>query len=73
MFSLKWSDSGPPNQQNAYAEVLSVGEDGKVLPIICMHGGSMWLCRSCADEFLRVSPTTARRATVDEHKAFTAR
>ena len=38
---------------NAYGEILSVDKQGKQIPVICGHGGSMWLCRSCANKIMQ--------------------
>lgn len=40
-------------RNNAYGELVAVSEDGRELPYICGHGGSMWLCRSCKEDALR--------------------
>ena len=40
-------------QDNAYGEIVFVQEDGTELPVICGHGGSMWLCRKCKNETLK--------------------
>lgn len=35
---------------NAYGEIASYCPDcKKIYPVICQHGGSMWLCRECAE------------------------
>ena len=44
---------GYPNRSqllhdNAYGEVLFVDVGGEKSPVICRHGGSMWLCRECS-------------------------
>ena len=37
-------------EENAYGTVVIWDEaNQKDVPVICMHGGSMWLCPSCAD------------------------
>lgn len=36
------------NPENCYGHVLAI-YPGKVLTVICGHGGSMWLCRACAE------------------------
>ena len=36
---------------NAYGLVVS--DDKDELPLNCGHGGSGWLCRSCAETFVR--------------------
>jgi len=38
---------------NAYGTVLHQDDNGKTYPIICGHGGSMWLCPECADALLK--------------------
>ncbi len=41
-------------ERNAFGEVVDVNEKtGEILPIICGHGGSMWLCRRCKDEIVK--------------------
>lgn len=38
-------------QKNAYGEICCKCLDcNKIYPVICMHGGSMWLCRECANK-----------------------
>ncbi len=40
--------------RNAYGEILHRDEKtGKECPVICGHGGSMWLCRACKDTILK--------------------
>ena len=34
--------------ENAYGTVLSNG-----VAVICGHGGSMWLCRGCAEQIVK--------------------
>lgn len=42
-----------PPESNACGEIVSKCPDcNKSLPIICMCGGSMWLCRKCKEEIL---------------------
>lgn len=37
--------------RNAYGEIMSWNEaNQKFIPVICMHGGSSWLCRECANK-----------------------
>lgn len=36
------------NPENCYGHVLAI-YPGKALTVICGHGGSMWLCRACAE------------------------
>jgi len=38
---------------NCWGLVVSVQENGDILPIMCGHGGSMWLCPKCAEKLLR--------------------
>lgn len=41
-------------ERNAFGEIVDVCEhSGRIYPVICGHGGSMWLCRSCKDEILK--------------------
>lgn len=38
---------------NAYGKVMCWDESTKrLIPFVCGHGGSMWLCPSCAKELL---------------------
>lgn len=53
------SQAPPVNEQNAYGTVLSDG-----LPVICMHGGSGWLCASCA---LKIYEEESRETGIDRH------
>ena len=43
---------GKAAQENAWGEIVAVDENGKEYPVMCGHGGSMWLCRKCKDEIL---------------------
>ena len=38
--------------ENAYGEIMAQYDDGNEFPVICMHGGSMWLCRGCKIKIL---------------------
>lgn len=38
---------------NAFGSVMYRDMKGSY-PVICGHGGSMWLCQKCADEFMQV-------------------
>ena len=39
--------------KNAYGELVFINEEsGTTSPVICGHGGSMWLCRKCKDGIL---------------------
>ena len=41
-------------EENAYGEVVEeCKHTGRILPVICGHGGSMWLCRSCKNEIVK--------------------
>ena len=40
---------GPPN---VWGEIVTV-QDGKILPIMCGHGGSMWFCHACGEAALK--------------------
>lgn len=47
--SSRFSDSlSLGNPDNYYGRILLEQEDGERLPVICGHGGSMWLCKECA-------------------------
>lgn len=60
---LRWSNSGPANEDNAFGEVVDMEGRG----CICTHGGSSWLCRSCAERILKDCPeTVVRRPTPEE-------
>jgi hypothetical protein len=39
----------PPQyfQDNIFGLILCEHESGQIIPIICGHGGSGWLCREC--------------------------
>lgn len=39
--------------RNAYGEIVDVEEGREDYPVICGHGGSMWLCRDCKNRILR--------------------
>ena len=43
--------------RNAYGEIVSVEQDGSEIPVICGHGGSMWLCRKCKTAILTSAPS----------------
>lgn len=46
-------------EKNVYGSVVYVkclnGVEFERLPVICMHGGSMWLCKECAEKMLEES------------------
>jgi len=46
-------DKGYVYGNNAYGTLISVESNGKEYPVICGHGGSMWLCRNCKEQILR--------------------
>ncbi len=47
---------------NAYGTYASVCVDcGDTQPIICTHGGSMWLCAKCKSRFIAADKEKARR------------
>ena len=46
------NSKGSLAQENAYGEIMSVEEGKPAVPVICGHGGSMWLCRECKDRIL---------------------
>ena len=54
---LRWANSGPEGERNAYGTVVT--KEGT--PVICTHGGSMWLCESCAKAILEHNPDDVRR------------
>jgi len=37
---------------NAWGSVLALYDDGSKLAVICDHGGSAWLCLSCAENMI---------------------
>ncbi len=39
--------------ENAYGLVTAQMSNGQIGSVICGHGGSMWLCRNCADSIIR--------------------
>jgi len=40
-------------QENAYGELVFINEESDITsPVICGHGGSMWLCRKCKNRIL---------------------
>jgi len=53
------------NPENAFGEILSISGD-KAIPVICMHGGSMWLCRSCADRIMEFQEAARAAGRVGE-------
>lgn len=63
MIRLPWSDSGPAGEDNAYGELTIDGG-----PIICGHGGSMWLCRSCAEKIKKLEHFNVRPTTAEERE-----
>ncbi len=44
-----YSDFDP---KNAWGTLMHVGEDGRELDVVCLHGGSMWLCIECKESIL---------------------
>jgi hypothetical protein len=52
MIQLRWSNQGPKGEENAYGTIYT--KEGSV--VICSHGGSQWLCRSCAEEIRKLNP-----------------
>ena len=44
------------NGQNAYGSVLSEYSDGARIGVMCGHGGSAWLCLTCAQKLVAKSP-----------------
>ena len=55
---LQINSLGAVATQNAYGEIVAEYDDGKLLPVICGHGGSMWLCRACGEELIKQQQTT---------------
>lgn len=42
------------SSQNVYGNILVYDDDSKTwIPVICGHGGSMWLCRECGNKILK--------------------
>lgn len=61
------SCEGINERDNAYGQLLSThasSPDG--IPVICGHGGSMWLCRSCAEKFWNEQELRAPRRVTTE-------
>ena len=49
MLPLESIDEG-----NAYGTIVMWDEaNEKDIPVICEHGGSMWLCQRCADRIMQ--------------------
>lgn len=47
------TETGGSPGSNAYGTVMSWDEASeKWLPIMCGHGGSMWLCPGCAERLI---------------------
>lgn len=67
---LMWSDSGPAGEDNAFGEIVSDRPGEAPLPIICGHGGSMWLCRTCMARIEKGEHV--RPATISEYKRLKA-
>ena len=45
---------GNDGYYNAFGTILSENiKTGKIIDVICGHGGSMWLCKTCADIIIR--------------------
>jgi hypothetical protein len=44
---------GNIDNRNAFGTVLAQMADGQLGPVICGHGGSMWLCAQCAQAILQ--------------------
>lgn len=38
---------------NAFGSVLALYDDNSRIPVICMHGGSAWLCYECAVKLIK--------------------
>jgi hypothetical protein len=49
---------------NAYGTLVEIESDGKMLPYICGHGGSMWLCPECADAIAGGNPLPVKACPV---------
>ena len=39
--------------ENAYGSVLAEYDDGSRIGVICEHGGSQWLCLTCAEKIMQ--------------------
>ena len=49
----KINSCGSLAKENAYGEIVwSCPDCGLKTPVICGHGGSMWLCRFCKEQLL---------------------
>lgn len=55
---------------NAYGELVYVQEDGKELPVMCGHGGSMWLCRDCKHRILKEQGDSNKERSVKGMKRY---
>ena len=62
LFRKSWARDSLVNQDltaeevedNAYGEIMCWDEPNKkYMPVICGHGGSMWLCRGCLDRIAK--------------------
>jgi hypothetical protein len=51
-FEYQINSKGTLAGNNAYGEITAVSDDGTEMPVICGHGGSMWLCRECKNSLL---------------------
>jgi len=50
----RYNEAADYFERNAYGLVVSWDESSKkFIPVICGHGGSMWLCRECAEKAVR--------------------
>ena len=48
------NSKGTLAQNNAFGEIISYCPDCELkIPVICGHGGSMWLCRKCKERILK--------------------
>jgi hypothetical protein len=57
---------GPDGRPNAFGAVVVEKFNSdypsiilETIPVICMHGGSAWLCRSCAEQIKFISERSA--------------
>lgn len=55
-------------ERNVFGSVKSRAENGELLNVICQHGGSMWLCESCARRIQeQVEFTLNAESGIDRH------
>lgn len=53
LFAETKGRSSPLDNGNAFGLVIDVDDKNQETPIICLHGGSHWLCANCATKLLQ--------------------